>query len=111
MDVEKMIEAAKICSDPEGNCEKCPYVDTCTCGMWPAEILALRDHYEARLKAERVAVIAEAREWADQAVEGMVSSDLASDWDNGFHRCYGMLKSKLFDMSRDSMEPDKGEAQ
>ena len=49
MDVEKLIQAAKICADPEGKCDECSFTDKCTCGMWPAEILEIRDHYEQKL--------------------------------------------------------------
>ena len=75
--------------------------------MMAAEIAALKNEIETlkgMVKDERAKVVQEVREWAEKVAEGMISSNLTSDWDNGFHRCYGMLKSKLFDMSIYSME-------
>lgn len=65
MDVEKLIEASKICADPQGDCNNCPCKGNCVCGLWLAEIIAVRDHYEALLKSERSKVIAEVREWVN----------------------------------------------
>lgn len=91
MDVEKLIQAAKHTNkDKTGK--------THAQIMEAYHILAVRDHYESLLNAERSKVIAEVREWANDAKR------LDDYWTRNDVIDYDGLTDKL-----DSMEPDKEE--
>lgn len=85
-DVKKLIEAAERCTS-QADCLKCPITDECECDMWPAHVLTIRDHYEAKIKAERVALIAEVRSTFDRFVRAAYSgTDVVLSFDEWLGR-------------------------
>lgn len=94
MDIDKLIELSEICK--EGNCNNCDYKYESPCPHYVLEaVCELKDHYEAKIKSDRVAVIADVREWASKNyyMDGQCASVELIE-----------LQIKL-----DSMEPDKGD--
>ena len=107
MDTEKLIEAAEWCvkcsatTQREGFCLKCKFYDDCDHVWEPSKedlVIAVREHYEHRIKSERLAVISEVREWAEIAC-----AHQNIYWRQGFEEAITKLDLKL-----DEMEAQNG---
>lgn len=67
MDVEKLIEVMEFCKTIEfrRDCPECPGYGTLCHTHIATAVLAVRDHYESLLAADRSKVIAELYEWLE----------------------------------------------